>query len=517
MSFELIEVGKRPREDDETQSISCVVAETTEEEQRGLCAEGDPPLGMPTDKESGTVSMTCVAKIKGIKIKDLPKSCWAPMVVKNVLEENIKDGKYEHDDRKALATQPFVKAHNNTKMTFKTEENGNREDVDELVEKLMKIYDQAEPVAQESEEDRIVLDRDKWKEEIEVNISPSVSWTKQPFKHLLKLYYYSRDQGDVYENLEQRFGNDDADPLTQGHNTELGESYVPSPHDVGSYLLGYVAVDRGKSLHAMHVARTNRKGRLEAKLKSLFANAAMDRLTYEDTKDLVENLGHRALDSTVFPNVYHFLPFSLPEEGVNDDNVNGLIERWKTEKQRNNIPPNDHSDHIFNWETSAVQNKENNKKIIKETQDIIDDEYHVLKVPDDDGWINGGPIDDYFDAIVKPHVVRMIKKIAEGRVEYDDVSDHIEEMFILWGEDRNILWILLYNVVGENWKDELNDPQKFKQMQVVKNILLGLGFTIKEGKTDFEEEIGEKDGSFNEYFGDFPHAVVSNRDTDDYP
>ena len=145
------------------------------------------------------------------------------MVVKNVLEENIKDGKYEHDDRKALGTQPFVIAHNNTEMTFKTEEDGNREDVDKLVEDLMKIYDQAEPVAQQSEEDRIVLDRDKWKEEIEVKISPSVSWTKQPFKNLLKLYYYSRDQGDVYENLEQRFGNDSAAPLTQGDNTGLGK------------------------------------------------------------------------------------------------------------------------------------------------------------------------------------------------------------------------------------------------------------------------------------------------------
>ena len=44
-------------------------------------------------------------------------------------------------------------------------------------------------------------------------------------------------------------------------------------------------------------------------------------------------------------------------------------------------------------------------------------------------------------------------------------------------------------------------------MQVVNIILLDLGFTITKGKTDFEEEIGEY-GSFNEDFGDFPHAVI---------
>lgn len=505
MSFELIEVGKRLREDDEEtqgssdkiQSISCVVAETTEEERRGLCAEGDPPLGMPTDRESGTVSLKCVAKTYRNEKKDLPKTCWAPTVIKNVLEENIKkDGKYGHDDRKPLGTQPFVVAHDNTEMTFKTESDGNRNDVDALVEELIRIYEDSEPIAQESEEDKIVFDRGMWEEEIDVKISPSVSWTKQPFKKLLKLYYYSRDQGYVYENLEQRFGNDDAAPLTQGENTGLGETYVPSPHDVGSYLLGYVAVDRDKSLHAMHVARTNRKKKLEAELKSLFANAAKDRLAYEETKDLVEKLGHRALDSTVFPNVY-VTPFPLPAEGINDQNAKDLIERWRAEKERGNIPPDDHPTHLFKWDISAVLNKVNkmyiNQEIIKEKQEIIEQEYYHLPV---DPFQLGDDRVIFLQKVVQPHVECMVIKIADGDVRYDAVLGYILKMFNDWGEDVDILEAL-FGVIGENWKNELKDPQKypqhFKQMQVVKNILLDLGFTID---------------TFNEDVGDFLRTVV---------
>ena len=331
-------------------SFQCDVRESNDDDDEDvlLCDVDNPPLYMPTKNLRHNAILECDTNIGKRDREDRPistKSCWAPAALKNVKNRMVsRDGRIRYEPRLGIYAKPFVPENDGKEISF-----SNADAVDPLLDRLAALYEDGDPVP--IEEENIVLDKVAWDAEVAVKESPSTTWTVRPLRDLLELYYGSRDQSDIFEQLRERVERGDA--MTDEENVALGSFHVPSSENLGDYLLHFVAIVKEQLPLALNAARSKS---LREALEFAFSEGA-ERLDYDQTIELVR-IGHRALDPTLFPVNSNLISFSLPREGITDANIPELVNEWCS-LDVGEKPPSEDPKHISNWDVSNVTNMAN--------------------------------------------------------------------------------------------------------------------------------------------------------------
>ena len=140
--------------------------------------------------------------------------------LKEVKNKMVVGGKIKWKDHSRLAVQvkPFVPENDDKNISF-----SNADAVDPLLDRLAALYEEGDPVP--DDEENIVLDRDAWNRIVTVKDSPSTTWAMVPLRELLELYYASRDEYLIFEQLRDRM--DQGETLTEEDN--VGSVLFTSP------------------------------------------------------------------------------------------------------------------------------------------------------------------------------------------------------------------------------------------------------------------------------------------------
>lgn len=338
-----------------------------------LCAVDHPPLNMPTKSVRHRAILECNTTIgvgkRSREDRPIPtKSCWAPAALKDVKNKMVVGGeiKWKDNARLAVHAKPFNPENDGKNISF-----SNADAVDPLLDRLAALYEEGDPVP--DDEENIVLDRDAWNRIITVKDSPSTTWAMAPLRELLKLYYESRGESLIFEQLRERMDREET--LTEEDNVGLGSYHVPSSEDLGNYLLHFVAIDKEQLLLALNAARSIPT--LQTYLKGAMRRGNGTRLDYGETREAVF-MGHRALDPTLFP--INSNPFSLLQRdgGITNNNIQELVNEWCLLDVRQK-PPSEDPNHISKWNVSSVTSM---NSLFKGKRSFNDDisEWNVSKV-----------------------------------------------------------------------------------------------------------------------------------------
>ena len=332
-------------------SFECSVRESNDDdgEDNLLCDVDDPPLTMPTKNVRHRAILECNTNIgvgkRSREDRPIPtKSCWAPAALKNVKNRMVNDGRIRYDATWAVHAKPFNPENDGKTISF-----SNADAVDPLLDRLAALYEEGDPVP--DDEENIILDRGAWERIVTVKDSPSSTWAMRPLKELLELYYESRGESVIFEQLKERVEREEA--VTEEDNVGLGSFHVPSSEDLGNYLLHFVAIVKEQLPLALNAAarRPDDSGSLREDLEFAFSQGA-ERLDYDQTRALV-SMGHRALDPTLLP--VNSSLISVPR--ITDDNIQELVKAWCL-LEIFEQPPSDDPNHISNWMVGDVTKME---------------------------------------------------------------------------------------------------------------------------------------------------------------
>lgn len=311
-----------------TDNFACDVDELTEE-QSSECSED--VLGFPTKNHRGVVKLTC--KKNEEKFKSV---CWAPNALRGTLDnystknpessvaktgngtfhtelysypasDNVQGGFFVDagivNSLRGIA--PFDGEYpRNITFRYKKSKASGDETLEDMLERLSALYDDPSNAPEESV-DATILTPTEWNSDFEV-VSPETKelWTKVPLSELYDLYFTSRDQFNVYHQLNERMKNSS---LKESDNDGLAslQAAVPTTKDLVEYLFGYVILT-GERLHMAIAQAKRRRGdmtNLVENMENLLKNVKLgERLTYDQTRVLV-SIGFRALDPTLYSDI----------------------------------------------------------------------------------------------------------------------------------------------------------------------------------------------------------------------
>lgn len=130
-------------------------------------------------------------------------------------------------------------------------------------------------------------------------------WETRPLKNFLYLYYASRDQGELYDQLVEKF-EIAGQAMTETENEVMAslQGSLPNTTELIEYLFGYVILS-GENI-SLAIALAPRRNSSESLVKKLtdFSSTMQpqERLSYSQTRDLID-MGFKALDPSLFSEV----------------------------------------------------------------------------------------------------------------------------------------------------------------------------------------------------------------------